>query len=373
MLQLLTFTTLVQRFATSAQASAAAMLDFTVGSVLRALAEANASIALWMQWLILLVLAKTRAATSNGVDLDTWMADFTLTRQPASFATGTVTLSRYTPTTSALVPVGATVKTADGSQTFQVIADATRATWNAGLNGYLIPAPSPSADVSVQALAAGSRGNVQAGVVSLLATGIPGVDTVNNAAAFGNGVDAETDAALRTRFALFINTRARATLAAVAYAISAVQQGLSWSIQENVETDGSDRPGKFVVTLDDGTGSPPASLLDAVSSSIETYRPVGSVFAVQACSLLAVNVVLTIDVEAPGVKALLQPQVQAALTTYINALSMGVSLPFYRIAGVAFATDPSIVNVRLITANGGTADVVPTAGQRCVAGAITVN
>ena len=78
--------------AAAVEASATQLLDLTVGSTLRAVLEANASIGLWMQWLILQVLRTTRAATSNGADLDSWMADLTLTRLPAVAATGTVTL-----------------------------------------------------------------------------------------------------------------------------------------------------------------------------------------------------------------------------------------------------------------------------------------
>jgi uncharacterized phage protein gp47/JayE len=101
-LSLRTFSALVQSMAAAVQASATQLLDLTVGSTLRAVLEANASIGLWMQWLILQVLRTTRAATSNGADLDSWMADLTLTRLPAVAATGTVTLSRFTPGMSAL-------------------------------------------------------------------------------------------------------------------------------------------------------------------------------------------------------------------------------------------------------------------------------
>ena len=119
-LSLRTFDTMVQSMAAAVQASAAQLLDLTVGSTLRAVLEANASIGLWMQWLILLVLRTTRAATSSGDDLDSWMADLTLTRLPAVGATGMVTFSRFTATVPALVPTGAMVRTADGTQTFAV-------------------------------------------------------------------------------------------------------------------------------------------------------------------------------------------------------------------------------------------------------------
>jgi hypothetical protein len=108
-LSLRTFNTLVQAMAAAVQASAAQLLDLSVGSTLRAVLEANASIGLWMQWLILLVLRMTRAATSSGADLDSWMADLTLIRLPAVADTGTVTFSRFTPSMAALIPVGALV------------------------------------------------------------------------------------------------------------------------------------------------------------------------------------------------------------------------------------------------------------------------
>src|SRR5271165_5580926 len=97
-LQLQSFNTLVQNMAATVQAAATGLIDLTVGSTLRATLEASASIALWMHWLILLLLQTTRAATSTNSDLDTWMADFSLLRLAASFAVGTVTFARFTAT-----------------------------------------------------------------------------------------------------------------------------------------------------------------------------------------------------------------------------------------------------------------------------------
>src|ERR1700712_3038292 len=92
------FNSLVSAAAAAVQGSARVLLDLSVGSVLRAVLEANAGIALWMQWLVLLVLQATRASTSSGPDLDSWMADFSLARLPAVPAVGQVTLARFTPT-----------------------------------------------------------------------------------------------------------------------------------------------------------------------------------------------------------------------------------------------------------------------------------
>src|SRR5690242_4485990 len=202
-LSLRTFNTLVESMAVAVQASATQLLDLTVGSTLRAVLEANASVGLWMQWLILLVLRTTRAATSTGEDLDSWMADLTLTRLPAVNATGVVTFSRITPTLATLVPVGTLVRSADGTQTFSVLGDAANPAWSSTSNGYAVANGLASLDIPVAALVPGTAGNVQAGAIALLASAVPGIDSVYNASAFLNGLDAESDEAFRSRFRNF--------------------------------------------------------------------------------------------------------------------------------------------------------------------------
>ena len=79
------FDTLVEEQAAIVQGSSSrALLDFSIGSILRAIVEAYAAVAMWLQGLILSVLSLTRAATSSGSDLDSWMADFGLTRLAAA-------------------------------------------------------------------------------------------------------------------------------------------------------------------------------------------------------------------------------------------------------------------------------------------------
>ena len=371
-LDLQTFTGLVSAAAAAVQGSARQLIDLTVGSTVRALLEASASVGLWMQWLILQVLQMTRAATSAGADLDSWVADYGLTRLPAVAATGSVTFSRFSPTNSALVPLGTQVKTADAMLAFDVTQDVTNATWNAPLNGYLIPAGQAGVTVPVVAEVAGSSGNVQANTITLISAAISGVDTVTNALAFTNGIDAETDAALRARFQNYINTRAEATPAAVGYAVQSVQQGLTWTIQENVTPLGAYMPGNFVVTVNDGTGSPSSALLANVQTAVNAVRPVGSTFQVQGPAVVAVNITLTV-VEAPGyTHGQAVAAAGTALTAAVDAAGMG--LPFYygQIFQVCLNL-PSVTAIENVTLNGGTSDLTVTAAQTVTAGTITVS
>lgn len=359
-LSLQNFTTLTNNFAAVVQGACRSLIDFSTGSILLSVAEASSAVGLWMQWLILQVLALTRAATSNGTDLDSWVADFTLVRLPATVAQGTVTFSRFTPTSQALILPGAQVKTADGTQTFNVIADTAKTAWNATLGGYVIAAGISSSDATVQAVNSGIQGNVQAGAITLLSSAISFVDTVSNALNFANGIDAESDAALRVRFGLFIQGLARGTIAAIGYAISSVQQGLSWTIQENITVGGGFMPGNFVVTIDDGSGTPSATLQTAVSAAIALYRPAGSTWTVRAPTVTLATISFSYTTTPTANKtAAMTIAVQAAVVAYVNALPDGAPLIYSRIAGIAYGIDPTITAVENVLLNSGTADLTP--------------
>jgi uncharacterized phage protein gp47/JayE len=372
-LSLQNFSTLMQNMAASVQSAATQLLDLTVGSTLRAILEANASVALWIQWLILLVLQTTRAATSAGSDLDTWMADFALTRLPAASATGIVTVTRFTVIGTALVPVGSLVRTSDGTQTFSVASDATNASWNAVQNGYVMGISAATMNVPVIATLPGSSGNVQAGSITLLASAVPGIDAVTNPSAFSNGLDAETDAAFRLRFQNYIDSRSRATAVAVGYAVNSIQQGLLYTIQENQDVHGNLSMGNFVVTVDDGSGYPSTSLLSTVQRAVDAVRPVGSTFTVQAPTVTIVGITLTLTVSGSVTSAQLAAPVSEALTLFINSLPIGASLPISRVSQLAYGVSSEVSNVTQVQINGATGDIAAVPNGVIKAGLITVN
>ncbi|HEX3401099.1 MAG TPA: baseplate J/gp47 family protein [Acetobacteraceae bacterium] len=372
-LSLRNFNTLVQNMAAAVEASATQLVDLSVGSTLRAVLEANASIGLWMQWLILLVLRMTHAATSSGGDLDSWMGDFSLARLPAIAATGIVTFSRFTPTVAALIPAGALVRTADGTQTFEISVDTLLTAWSPASNGYVIASGVASLDVPVAAQTAGSSGNVQAGTVTLLASALPGIDSVSNANAFQNGLDAETDDAFRSRFCNFVASRSRATPLAVGYAICGIQQGLNYTIQENLYPIGTPFMGRFVVTVDDGSGSPSTALLSTIQDAVDAVRPVGSIFSVRPPTVIIADVSFTIQVAAATAKGPIAALVGRAVGSYINTLPIGVGLPLTRLAQIAYSASPAVINVSQLLVNGSPSDITPTASSVIKAGIIAVN
>jgi uncharacterized phage protein gp47/JayE len=362
-----TFTQIVQQCAAYVQGAASALVDFTVGSICRVLMEANAAIVMWLQGLVLQVAALTRAATSNGSDLDSWANDFGFVRLAATAATGQVTFSRFTDTMQAVVPVGAVVQTADGTQTYTVNLDTTNGAYNAALNAFVIAAGTASVSVTVTAVNNGAQGNATAGAINTLGQAITYVDTVTNASPFSTGQNAETDAAFRTRFVAWLNSLSKATLVAIQYVIQSLGNVASYTITANYAYNGTYQPGYFYVVADDGSGNPPTSFLNAVSAAVGAVRGFTLSWGVFGPSIVKANVAMTTGAQ--------QSNVQAALQNYINGLGVGNSLSYARLAQVAFDAVPagSFATITNITLNGGTSDLSATNQQVIRAGTITVS
>lgn len=384
-LSLLNFAAMTQLACAAAQKSCSRLLNLTVGSVTRAILEASASVGLWMQFLIVQVYRGTRLSTSSGSDVDTFVQDFTLTRLSATAASGTITLSRFSSAMAALVVPyfkadgsvnvsGAQVLTADRTQSFGVIADTSHPLWSVQMGGFLVPIGTSLVTLSARALVAGTGGNVLAGSISLLGSAIPGIDLVTNTTVFSNGEDAEADAALKSRFAVYVATRSRATKGAIENAIASAQQGLTYAVIENTLPTGLPEFGFFTVTVDDGTGTPPQSLLQAVYASVDAVRPIGSIFTVQPPAVIVAVVNMTISAAAGYSKPVLQAQVADVIETYVNNLGIGAALSYTRLSALAFSVT-GVENVSNVILNNGTRDIGggPTQVVKATGASVVIN
>jgi uncharacterized phage protein gp47/JayE len=368
-----TFGQLVQQQAAAVQAAASGLIDFSVGSILRAVVQAVAAVGLWLQGLILLLLATTRLATSAGVDADSWVADFggpfveggeaTFARLAATGSNGSLTFLRLSTTGAATVPIGATVETADGSQRFTVALDTGNADYDAGLGGYVMSTGDGSIDVPALAVSTGAASNVLAGTVTVITSPIVGVDMVTNASPFAGGADPESDEALRVRWRGYLQSLREATPAAVLYYVKALQPGVDAILVEDAEINGAARRGFFYVVADDGSGDPPTEFENAVSASIDAHRAAGIEFA--SYSPVAVDVDIAVGLLELAVnadEADVTAKVEKAITAHIAALKISEDVTYNRLFQVAYDAMPDLLRCS-VTLNAGTADVAITSAQ----------
>ncbi|MCH9267724.1 baseplate J/gp47 family protein [Pantoea ananatis] len=372
-LNIKSFSGLVSDQVTAMQARAAGLVDLAIGSILRSIAESNAGVAMWIQQLIVNLLVTTRAATCSGDDLNSWMADFSFPRLSAVQAVGQVTFSRFTATSQALVPVGSQVTTTDGTQAYSVVADTTNVAYNPAQSGYVISAGVSSLVVPVQANTAGSAGNAQAGSVTVISGSIQYVDTVTNSTTFSSGKDAESDDAYRSRFILWIASLSKATKAAIGYALSSMQSGVTYTLTENYAYDGTPQPGYFYAVVDDGSGAPTSTFLGQAYAAIEAVRGFTVTFGVFPPSVMTANVALTITTDPSANHSTIVAMVQAAIQQYIASLSLGQLLAYTQLVKVAYAASPLVTNVTSLTLNSGTSDLAASPQQVIRAGTVQVS
>lgn len=371
-----TFDTVVDEIATAVQGKSTVPMDFSIGSIARSIAEADSEIAMWLQGEILKVLALTRAATSQGADLDTWMAQFFFSRNQAVAATGAATFSRRSSSVRAVVPVGQVVSTLDRID-FVVTLDTTNANYSAVDGGYVLAIGTASINCPIAAVVAGTGGNVGAGTITKLKTTIGGVNTVTNGITFTNGKAAETDEAFRARFTEWLASLSRSTLAAVSYAIK--QAGAtSFKIVENFNLDGSWHPGWFYVIVDDGTGAPSGAFLNTVANAVEEYRAWTVTYAIFGVTPLNCNTSINVLLRKPGNVALTTAEqattlakIQLAIKNYVDGRGMN-GLTLTSLYQVAYDASSYVVNASSALINGAAADYVGAPPLALHSGTVTV-
>ena len=371
-LNLKSFTELVSEQVTALQAKTARLVDLSIGSILRSLVESNAGTAMWLQQLIVNLLVTTRAATCSGQDLDSWMADFGFRRRSAVQATGIVTFRRFTATGPALIRTGVRISTTDGLQMYSVIEDTTSAAWDASQKGYVIAQGVVSLTVPVRADTAGAAGNAQADTVTVIVGSIPFVDVVINNAPFTGGKDAELDEAFRARFVLWIASLSKATKAALEYALSSMQAGVTYTLTENATFEGLPKPGYFYAVVDDGSGEPSDAFIEQAYTAIDAVRGFTVSFGIFRPVKCLANVTLTITTDSSLDHIAVTQRVQSAIKTYIGSLTIGQLLAYTQLIKVAYDASPRIINITSLTLNSATADLAASDKEVIRPGMITV-
>ena len=376
LLPTLTYQQIVSNVINAYAAEIGATPQLTPGDPLLALIQGLSSQVVFVENVIQQLVNVTRAQTSVGGDLDTWMAQFNFIRLPASYAEGAVTLSVYSVhNNSVSVPVGTIIQTTGGAIQYQLVADTTQAAYSATTNAYVLPAGSLSITATAQALVAGSASNVQPSQLVQFASQPAGIDLVSNTLAITNGFDAETDSAFRARFILYLQGLSKATAPAVGSAIESVQAGLTYTILNNTNNALQYQQGMFLVVVNDGSGSPPSSLLNEVSSAVGAVAPLTVQYNVIGPTPVAGTIVLSVDLAAGFTLSQVRSAVQSAVSTYASAVTLGGVVTVSGIIQAAMGVSGVVSVAPGVTINGVAADFNMTGVQVfvCPPASVTVN
>jgi hypothetical protein len=359
----------------TSQSASNSNLSFDVGSVGLALLEGNIQNWLVIQAQLVLLSAAIRLSTCQlNADVDSFIADFGLSREPAVAAVGNLVFSRYTPTLLAVVPVGAFASTVTGTRVV-VTLDETNSNYNQGLNGYVLNPSVSSITVPAQALVAGANGNAAENTVNLIAQAMPGVDTVNNPARFSGGEDQETNDQVKKRFALYFASLSRANREALEYSLTILQENLKYKLTENLNySDNATDYGQFYAVIDGGNGTASTDLLASAYANLDRYRAFCVRPSVYSSIALPVTIAGDVTIKLGADATQIIESIILTLTNFIsdaNNITVGSTLKYNRLAGLVYDITPDILVVNSITVNGGTSDIVSTYKQSIVVSSIT--
>ena len=248
-----TFLEILSTMVAHARASSLKLTDFNVGSVTRSWLEANA-----------MALDELWVTTGNGIKSaipEAVYEGFGFDRLPAAYAVGSITFFLDSAATTAVViPSGTVVRSLGG--TIEYI------TLSAGVIGE------GTTEVTVPARAAtpGAASNVATDTLTVPFTEgtINGLRSTNRAP-IDMGRDLESDTEREARFAEYVISLSRGTVAAVAYAakLARILDG-GGHLSERVEHVGMrEVPGTVWLYVHNGVGGTSRELVDLVESIIE--------------------------------------------------------------------------------------------------------
>lgn len=262
------------------------LTDFSVGSVVRSLLEANAiELDDYYQEMYLGLLAAIPAAIYLGFGFDL---------KPASAATGIATVTREDTANAYSLPAGARFVSLAGRY------------YVSGADVQFDP-DEGSKEVLITAEAVGAASNAGPEVISFAEPPQNGLEATN-AAVIAGGQDAETEEQRADRFAAFILSLARGTPAALEYSagLPAIYHPVTGVLAERVQRSSvNETPGHVELYIHNGSYGASTELVSAVQQTVDGYqdgsgwvggyRPAGMRVDVEVMANLAVDVAMEVS------------------------------------------------------------------------------
>ena len=295
--------------------------------------------------------------TAEGYQLDGVCQYIGITRKPASYATGTATITGIAGT---VIPLQFIVST--GTYLFWTQQIAT------------IPVGG-TVDVPIRAIELGNTSNVLANTITTIVNPLTGVTAVTNALGTTGGADVETDESLRARYDESISLGGASTTSAIEAELLQVQNVVDARVTENVTMATVDGvPAKaFESTVYGGTNADIADAIyrtkaagiqafgDIIVPITDDYGQVHNIgFSRVAEITVYVNVVLTTDTELFPVDGM--TTIETNIIKYIGGtdadstkyygLGLGDDVVYTKIIGICHSvTGVTDVTVTLSTDN----------------------
>lgn len=285
--------------------------------------------------------------TATGISLDKLAENKQTTRNPATYASGSVIFARASAAPQRYdIPAGTTVATADRTLMYVTTED-----------GYIDVGNTTSADIPISASEVGVIYNITPGTISAITTPVIGIDTVTNPDDISGGSDMETDAVFRARIMAY-RADARGTMDAIRAALLDIDGVISLSVTEDT---GNNLVYVYI------TGGADAEITDVIN----TVRPAGISVIWSRPTQVSINVAATVTGSGASV--------ESALSAYLDSLAIGDDVTYSALVAAAMSAAANGATITALTATNGVStmytlgDVIAIpAGSKAITGTITI-
>ena len=199
-----------------------------------------------------------------------------------------------------------------------------------------------SVDAPIEAVEAGSAGNVAAGTITVIVDPISGIESVNNAEPTSGGQDAEADEELRYRAKTYA-PYAKATTYSIKAAVLEIEGVTDVLVQEDVVNHTAN------VIVEGGDDS-------EIADTIEQTRPAGIQVTWQRPTYKTIDVTVTVVAENGYDASTVQTNVANAINDFFNSLSIGVDVTFSDLTR-AILNSAGVDDISSLSATDGTTTV----------------
>ncbi|MBY9080988.1 baseplate J/gp47 family protein [Paenibacillus sp. HN-1] len=328
--------------------------------------------AIWAQEILRRGFASTAASADSSYrspELTARAAEHGVTRRAAVPAMGQVT---FTGAPAKTIPVGTLVATpADEVSGEASIEYGTSASVTIGADG--------KTTASIQAVVAGTSGNVPAGVIEIIATPISGVTAVTNLIAITGGADEESDVSLLERY--YLRVRNPGTSGNKAHYLSwATEIAGVGGVQVTPLWQGPGTVGIYLLDTDKRAAN--SSIVSAVQEYIDPTQdgqgegtaPAGPIVTVMPAEEVPINISAQLTLAAGATLSEVKAQIEKGVTAYLKTLAFTDTLIRYTRIAAVMLDIPEIIDYSDLTVNGqsGTNIEVGT-GEVAVLGTVVVS
>lgn len=233
------------------------------------------------------------------------------------------------------------------------------------------------ATVSVQAVAAGSSGNVVAGAITMMPVTLTGISVVTNEAAMTGGYDAESDDSLRARYYDAVLTPVTSgnknQYIAWAKSVSGVGGAKCYPLENGANT-------VEVCLIDSDMKPASAELVAKVQNYIdpgsagtgEGAAPIGAYCTVTGAAGLAVNVACTVTLASGYDSATVLDNVTEGIKAYLDSIAFSGTYVSYAKIANAVNDAEGVLDYSGLTVNGGTDNITIPDKSVAIVGTVSI-